>query len=255
MYTRRETMQFFYMGMKFSFSYFSILPVKFEEKDDLSTKPVLASMLFFFPLVGLVLGLLTLGIYTLLEPLESFAALIAAVVYMMLYGFLHTEAIMDVADALYAKHSDKDTYEIMKEPTVGAMGVLWAISMLLLKVAGIIVLLMHEAYALFVSTLIVSRLGLLLLFLTQDFRSTFITTLQEAFKPKYFITSTILFTTIGLFMVGWNFLLMLSLGLILSCSIVHMLKKHIGFINGDVLGTTLESVEILLFVGIAALWL
>ena len=56
-------------------------------------------------------------------------------------------------------------------------------------------------------------------------------------------------------MVGWNFLLMLSLGLILSYSIVHMLKKHLGFINGDVLGTTLESVEILLFVGIAALWL
>jgi adenosylcobinamide-GDP ribazoletransferase len=98
---------------------------------------------------------------------------------MMLYGFLHTEAIMDVADALYAAHSGKDAYTIIKEPTVGAMGVLWAGCMVLMKVAGITYLLLHGEYALFLSILLISRLGLLLLFFTKKFSSTFITKMQE----------------------------------------------------------------------------
>lgn len=243
-----------YLGLKFMFSYFSILPIRFNKTDKLSTPPVLASMLFFLPLGGLVLGGMSVGFYLLLAHLGYFAALIAALSYMMLYGFLHTEAIMDVVDALYAKHSAKDAYEVIKEPTVGAMGVLWAVSMLLLKIAGIIVLFMHEAFSLFLAILIVSRLGLLLLFFTQSFRSSFLTQLQESFKPKYFIVSYLLFSSLGLLMIGWHFLLILSMGLMLSYLISYTLKKNLGFINGDVLGSTLESVEILLFIAVA-LWL
>ncbi len=62
-------MKAWYLGLKFAFSYFSILPISFKNDVDLSTKEVLGSMLFFFPFVGLVLGLLTVGVYSLLEPL------------------------------------------------------------------------------------------------------------------------------------------------------------------------------------------
>jgi len=244
-----------YLGLKFMFSYFSILPIRFKTNDDLSKPSVLASMLFFLPLGGLVLGGLSIGIYMLLEPLGWYAALISGVAYMMLYGFIHTEAIMDVADALYAKHSGKDAYVVIKEPTVGAMGVLWAVCMVLLKVAGIVFLLLHDGWQYFLAILLVSRLGLLLLFFTQTFRSCFITQLQEAFKPKYFITSYILFTSIGFVLMGWKFFLLLCVGLVVSYLLANRLKKALGFINGDVLGTTLESVEIVLFIGVALLWL
>ncbi len=63
------------------------------------------------------------------------------------------------------------------------------------------------------------------------------THMQEGFKRKYFITSYLLFTAIGMLILGWKFFVLL------------------GFINGDGLGTTLESVEILLFIGVALLWL
>jgi len=182
-----------YLGLKFMFSYFSILPVRFHSSDNLSTSTVLASMLFFLPLGGMVLGGMSLGIFTLLESLEWLAAIIAAIAYMMLYGFLHTEAIIDVVDALYAKHSTKDAYEIIKDPTVGAMGVLWAGCLVLLKLAAIIYLLLHGAYALFISVLLISRLGLLLLIFTQEFRSTFLTQIQEGFSQTYLLSSLILF--------------------------------------------------------------
>jgi len=244
-----------YLGLKFMFSYFSILPVRFSKTDNLSTPTVLASMLFFLPLGGLILGSISLGIFTLLESLQWLAAIVAAVAYMMLYGFLHTEAIMDVADALYAAHSGKDAYEIIKEPTVGAMGVLWAGCMVLLKVAGIVYLLLHGEYALFLSILLISRLGLLLLFFTQKFRSSFISKMQEGFTKRYFAGSLLIFTLIGILLSSWHFLVLLGVGLLFSYLLANQLRRKLGFINGDVLGTTLESTEILLFILGAALWL
>ena len=244
-----------YLGLKFMFSYFSILPVRFAKDDDLSTPTVLASMLFFLPLGGLVLGCISLGIFTLLESLGWLAALISAVAYMMLYGFLHTEAIIDVVDAIYAKHSNKDPYEIIKEPTVGAMGVLWAGAMMLLKIAGIVYLLIHGAYAFFLSILIISRLGLLLLFSTQTFRSSFITQIQKGFSLRYLIASLISFTFIGLWLSGWYFMLLLCFGLLFAYISTYLLKSKLGFINGDVLGAILESIEILLILLGARLWL
>ena len=237
------------------FSYFTILPVRFSENDYLSTPKVLASMLFWLPLGGLVLGGLSVGIFTLLSSLEWLAALIAGVVYMMLYGFLHTEAIMDVADALYAKHSGKDAFEIIKEPTVGAMGVLWAVGIMLIKVAGIVTLLLHGGWAYFLSILLISRLGLLLLFFTQTFRSSFIGKIQEGFTQTHFLSSLLLFTLIGVVFTGWHFFLLLGIGLLFSYFLANALGKKLGFLNGDVLGTTLECTETLLFLLGAALWL
>lgn len=121
----------FILGFKFALSYFTILPVKFKEDDDLSKKEILSFMLFSLPLLGLILGFITLVLYHLLADLSWFGATICAVSYMILYGFIHTEAIIDVVDAIYAKHSGKDAYEVIKEPTIGAMGVLYAFAFLL----------------------------------------------------------------------------------------------------------------------------
>jgi len=244
-----------YLGFKLMFSYFTILPVRFSQTDKLSTPTVFASMLFFLPFAGLVLGSITLGIYTLLEPLHWLAYIIAAIAYMMLYGFIHTEAIIDVADAIYASHAGKDAYAVIKEPSVGAMGVLWAGSMLLLKVATISYLLSYVAYTLFLSILIISRLGLLLLVFTHAFRSSFINQMKEGFNLSYCISSFAIFGTIGVLLSGWNAIVLLIMGLLFSIFIAHTLQKKLGFINGDVLGTTLEATEILLFILGAILWL
>jgi len=211
-------------------------------------------MLFFFPLVGLVLGLLTISIYTLLEPLGWYGAVLSAVVYMLLYGFIHMEAVIDVADALYASHSGKDAYDIIKEPTVGAMGVLYAVATVLLKVVGITYLLMHDFLWEFVSILVISRLSLLLLFYVHDFRSSFATQLKASLSKTIMLLSFGLFSILCMFFVS-NFSVLLLTGLVLALWMSYSLKRKLGFINGDVLGATLEFVELILFNMIAALWL
>ena len=105
----------FILGFKFALSYFTILPVKFKEDDDLSKKEILSFMLFSLPLLGLILGFITLVLYHFLADLSWFGATICAVSYIILYGFIHTEAIIDVVDAIYAKHSGKDAYEVIPD--------------------------------------------------------------------------------------------------------------------------------------------
>ena len=239
-----------YLGLKFSLSYFSILPVSFKPTDDLSHKEILAFMLFFLPFVGLVLATLTVILFSFLNSLSWFGALISATFYMMLYGFLHTEAIMDVADAIYAKHSGKDVYEIIKEPTVGAMGVLYGTSLMLLKIVGIAYILMQGYLMEFIAITIISRLSLLLLFNIHEFRSSFATTLKNSLTKPYLLSSFTLFSTIGYLLVS-NFMLLLLIGLLLALFISFVIKSKIGFVNGDVLGATLEGVEILLLIGVS----
>ncbi len=243
-------MKNFYLGFKFSFSYFSTVPINFKNSDDLSKKEVLASMLLFLPFVGFILGLGTVVLFSFLAHLEWYGAVISAVVYMMLYGFIHSEAVMDVTDAIYAAHSRKDAYEIIKEPTVGAMGVLYAVGFVLLKISGIVYLFTHNFLMEFVAISMVSRLSLLFLFRVHEFRSSFATQLKASLSNKYLISSFVIFSILGSLLTPY-FIILLIQGLFFALLISIFIKNKIGFVNGDVLGATLEGVEILLFLVVA----
>jgi len=243
-------MRNFYLGIKFSLSYFSIFPVSFSKNDDLSNPTILGSMLFFFPFVGLILGFMTVGIYLFFEHFGWYGAIISAVLYMMMYGFIHTEAIIDVVDAIYARHSGKDAYDVIKESTVGAMGVLYAVGFMLLKIAGIIYLLIHSMFSEFISILIISRLSLLMLIDTLEFRSSFVSQLKESLNWKVLISSFLLTLLVGS-LLNPLFIIIMVFGFVLALSIAIILGKQLGFLNGDVLGATLEIVELILFMIIA----
>ncbi len=238
-----------FLGLKFAFSYFSILPVGFKKEDDLSQKSVLASMLFFLPLVGLVLG----GVAIMIGSFAGWIwALVAAVLYMVLYGFIHTEAICDVADAIYAKHAGKDAYAVIKEPTIGAMGLFYGMAFFLLKVGAIVALFLEGKFVEFLSIVLISRLSLLVLIKVLSFKSSFINSLKESFDSPTLFASLFVFSLVGLGLLGSEFLFYLIFGTILSYIIARLLGAKLGFINGDVLGVTLESVEIVLAIMIGA---
>jgi adenosylcobinamide-GDP ribazoletransferase len=238
--------------MKLSISYFSNIPISFKKSDNLSNRRVLGSMLFFLPFIGLILGSITLFSLFLLSKLEDYSGVISAIIYMMMYGFIHTEAVMDIIDALYAKHSGKDTYSVIKEPSVGAMGVLYGIGFLLIKVVLISSLLNHGFLKEFIVVLIISRLSLLVLIESLDFKSQFVNMLKKSLNWRYFLSSSLLSLLIGSILIPY-FVIIMFLGFILSFGISIYIGRGLGFINGDVLGATLEGVEILLFLTLVLL--
>lgn len=242
------------MGIKFALSYFTVLPIRFSDSDDLSHPKVLSSMLYALPVIGLFLSAVSVGLFTLLEPLQWLGAIIAAVAYMVMYGFIHTEAIIDVADALYAAHSGKDPYVIIKEPGVGAMGVLYGVSFLLLKIAALSTLLMHHLFLPFITIAVISRLGLLVLIRTYDFRSSFVTQLHLNLRIFPLIFLIAVCGTLGLYLLSWYFLLLFVIGIVTALLLSTLAKKSLGFINGDVLGMSLEAVELILLLTALLIW-
>lgn len=234
------------LGVKFALSYFTLLPVRFDENDDLSHPRVLKSMLLTLPFVGVLLAALTIVVFAALEPLGWLGAIIAAVLYMVLYGFIHTEAVIDVADAVHAAHSGKDPYAIIKDPTVGAMGVLYGVSFTLLKIAALSSLLMHHQFLPFIAIALISRLSLLVLIRTYEFRSSFVTQLHENLRAAPLILLIALCAGIGFYLLSWIFLALFAAGVLTALFLSYATKKSLGFINGDVLGMSLEGVELVL---------
>lgn len=243
-----------YLGIKFALSYFTALPIRFGTNDDLSHPKVLLSMLLALPFVGLLLSCITIGAFVALQPLGWLAAIISSVMYMALYGFIHTEAIIDVADAVYAKHSGKDPYVIIKEASVGAMGVLYGASFLILKITALSYLLMHYLFLPFIAIAMISRVTLLVLIKHHDFHSSFVSKLHESLTLFPLLTAIAIYGAIGFFFLSWPFIPLFLIGILSALILCALTKRSLGFINGDVLGMSLEGVELILIFTVLVAW-
>ena len=245
----------FYLGFKFALSYFSIIPISFKDDVDLSKKEILNYFLFSLPFVGLILGSITLIAYSFLDSIPWLGAIICAGLYMILYGFIHTEAILDVVDAMYAKHSGKDAYKVIKDPTIGAMGLLYSLVLVIIKLATIVYLFSNDFLLEFLAILIISRICIQVTIYFFTFKSSFLSTLKNSFETKSFFISLLISSLIIVILTNFNFLWLLVLGLLLAILITNFIKKSLAFINGDVLGTILELIEITLFLVLCYIWL
>jgi adenosylcobinamide-GDP ribazoletransferase len=89
----------------------------------------------WFPLVGLFIGILLLLVQLVAFDLFS-GFLTAAIVLFVLSAVtrgLHLDGLMDVCDGIFGGHTPERRLEIMKDPHVGAFGVVGLVLILLLK--------------------------------------------------------------------------------------------------------------------------
>ena len=233
-------------ALYFSFSYFSIIPVFVKNME--IKEETYKYTLFFLPFVGFVLALIVLGINLFLGNFfhPIYASLVSAILYLFLYGFLHTEAIIDVVDAWFASYSGKDAHKIMKESTIGAIGALYACCFVILKIAIITYILYEKQYFLFIIVLVFSRLNLI--YLLQYFGFNKDSFLSLAFKSAG-VFKLKLFALIYLFiplMFSVKVFILFSLSLLCFYFILKVLNNKFNFVNGDCLGFTLEHTELIL---------
>lgn len=100
----------------------------------------LGSSLPWFPIIGLILGGILLGIdqlFDLFLPLFLNSALIL-VTLVILTGALHLDGFMDTCDGFAVKTSATDRLKVMADSRVGGFGVAGACCLILLKFAAII---------------------------------------------------------------------------------------------------------------------
>lgn len=118
----------------------------------------------FFPLIGLVIGLVLYGFaYVAADrlPVHLFIAAII-VLEIILTGGLHCDGFMDTMDGLFSGRSRERMLEIMKDSRVGANGVVGFVSLILIKGSILLDLPKAPLLAALLTAPVVGRLALVI---------------------------------------------------------------------------------------------
>jgi len=231
------------------FSFFSVLPIR--PKEVTPNKEFYNVMLFTMPFVGLVLGLITLFVFSILQGYFAmpYAAFISAAVYLALYGFLHLEAVSDVIDAWYASLSGKDVTKVMKEPQVGAIGAIGTTVIVALKLAAITYLLINDNTSMFLAAIVLSRFAGIVGLGVFDYKKggEFTVKLSESAGFWLIFFAAVFYMSLLTFPLHMNYVLTMTLfSVLFTLFVLYKLDSKFGFVNGDCIGFTIVITEILL---------
>ncbi len=233
-------------GLLLSLGYFSQIHFPYQIKE--VSKKHYGFLALGLPLVGLVLGGITVLLYKVLSFYVdgNYGGVVSGVVYFALYGFIHLEAMADIIDAYYAKHSGKDVYAVLKDPNVGALGAIGTFSFMILKIVAIVYLLKMALFWQIVLVMILSRfMAVVLIYKSNLFHidSKFIYKMKEGIDQKNLFLLSSMIIVVTFFINFW----LLFLALLMTYFLQLFLQKNIGFLNGDGLGFVIEMVELFLF--------
>ena len=201
----------------------------------------------WYPFVGLVIGGLTWLVWkgaTLAFP-PLMAGSLALVVWVILTGGLHLDGLADCCDGLLASTSVERRLEIMKDPHVGAFGVIGLILVLLLKVSALTSFVSLRPSSGF-SILLAASLarwcilpgGLLPLARSSGMGADF----ASGFRRSFILWGAILPLAIAVFL-GIRGVVSMLAGLSAAVLGLWLAKSRIGGVTGDVFGMIVEVVE------------
>ena len=211
-------------------------------------------MVAYFPLTGLLLGLL-LALFDALVSL-AWSAPIAAVLDVILLavftGALHLDGLGDTADGLLGHHTRERALEIMKDSRIGAMGLVAVVCCLGLKWAGLSGLTEHR-FLFLVLVPAWARSGMLFGIKYLPYGRPGGGTGHDLFsEPLQWIDFRWVLPLLVLTLIagGRGIGLVLTFG-ILTIVLVGYFGKRMGCITGDMMGAMTEVLEAGLFLAVA----
>ncbi|MFE8698873.1 adenosylcobinamide-GDP ribazoletransferase [Cytobacillus sp. FJAT-53684] len=251
-------------GLLINLQFFTAIPVPMALPMD---KVHLEKAIKTFPLLGLLQG----GIYAFLFYAflhwTPFSALTAAFVLwlagIILTGGIHLDGWMDASDAFFSYQDQEKRLEIMKDPRAGAFGVLSVIVLLGTKFFFIyeITQMVHSTTLLFIAVIpFFSKMimGVLLLRVKAARKEGLGTLFKNASNERtliiYPVYVILLLAAAGIW---WNQMLagVIVFIIVSVCALFILPRKIIswfGGMTGDVLGASVEGMELLLWM---TLWL
>ena len=207
-------------------------------------------MMPFFPVVGILLGLLV-ALFDRLAVIfwnEPVVALLDVILLAIVTGAFHLDGLGDTADGLLGVRPRDKALTIMKDSRIGAMGLVAVVFGLALKWGGIagldvnrsLLLILIPAYA---------RSGVLFGIRFLEYGrpdgGTGLEFFKETLKPAAF-WGLALPVGLSLFL-GLKALWLNLCFLIITSTILYYYKKRMGCITGDMLGAMIELSEAGLF--------
>ncbi len=226
--------------------FLTVIPIKIKQFDERK----IAYSIMFFPIIGLLLGLVLSGAIfaSLWLHLEQIPVSIFVVILLVaLTGGIHLDGLADTADALLSRRDKDEMLRIMRDAHIGAMGALSLICVLLLKIALIYSLAFSVKIISILLMCMLSRWAMVLAMYLFPYAR------QEG-KAKFFIQGTSLkilaLSTIGT--LALVFIIWQLKGIVLMAAIAvatylagRFIQSKINGITGDTIGAINEMTEVL----------
>lgn len=211
--------------------------------------------LLFYPLVGLLFGLLLWGLNQLLmgAPLLLHGALLLTV-WVLLSGALHLDGLADSADAWLGGFGDRErTLTIMKDPRSGPIAVVTLGLVLLLKFAALVALIEQQAGVALLLAPLIGRGALLGLFLCTPYvRPGGLGQALANHLPRLAGKWVLALAALACVVLGgYGAVLALLLAGVVFVGLRQLMLRRLGGTTGDTAGALLELLEVAVLVGLA----
>jgi adenosylcobinamide-GDP ribazoletransferase len=210
----------------------------------------LSDALYWFPMVGLLLGGILWAIGQLLHLLSptwtmgpAGAVVVAGAVLTL---FLHLDGLADWADGFMGARDRERTLRIMKDPCVGAFGVVTLIAVLSMKWISVTRLIECDALHWLVSACVVSRALQVDLAVSLPYArgegGTGMAFVQDA-RARHRAVALVVATGLVLLASGAGGGLVLAVAWLAGRALAIWFRRRVGGITGDLLGAASELVE------------
>jgi adenosylcobinamide-GDP ribazoletransferase len=176
------------------------------------------------------------------------AAVIALVVWVVLTGGLHLDGLADGCDGLFASAPTARRLEIMKDPHIGAFGVIGLVLVLFLKAAALASLRADSSFGILLAASLsrwcILLAGMLRLAKPSGLGADF----KSGFRRSFVLWGAILPLAIAL-LLGPRGMISALAGLGGAALVAWLAVSRIGGVTGDVFGMIVEIVEAVTLLG------
>lgn len=241
-------------------SFLTAIPISMD-KDCLTDS---AKIMFLFPLVGALIGLLA-GAFAWVTSLFLPNLLVGGLalgVLLLITGLHHTDGLLDFGDGVMAHGSAERKVEIMHDQLTGAGGVSLGIMTFLITAFAIAELNVSTM----IQSLVVVEVSAKLSMVTatwagrsvyRGMNSPFMDAMHGKYGNTRLVAALVISSVIAVPLLGLVGVLILLAGIIVSLVMVGIAHKHFKGVTGDVLGATNELARMVSLIALLAVipWL
>lgn len=212
----------------------------------------------FFPLIGLVIGVVETGWYLLASHFHFqvlLYAAVAALIPVLITGGIHLDGYLDTCDAMFSYGDKEKKLEIMKDPRAGAFAVIYC-TVYLIAALGLFAQIYQNASLGLVLYLSIGYLlsrcicGIFTVSMPCARSSGLAHMFQNASDKKAVRLALIVWTALclaGMFLFAfWNTLLVIFVLVIVVTVFGFYCKKQFDGITGDLAGFILQIAELMI---------
>jgi len=206
-----------------------------------------SNALYLSPIVGIIegsiIGLISMSLK--FNPLIDGSLLIA--IHIIITGALNLDGFADYSDVIGSRKKGDDAIKILKDPRKGSFAIIFTAVLIIIRFSEFSSI--HSILPIFFSYISGLESAYIISYFSpipkyQGLGSLFI---KNSKNKNKFIINFILYLIILIILFIFTkikLLLLSQLSLILIPIILYDSKKRIGFVNGDVIGFTIELVEV-----------